>query len=203
MAEFKLPTLGYEYDSLEPFIDKETMMFHHDKHHQTYCDKLNLAIKENPELQLKETEELLEDLNSISEKIRTAVKNFGGGLVNHNFFFSILKKNTQIKGKIAEAINKKFGSFDEFKKQFSEMANKLFGSGYTWLVLNKGELEIINASNQENPLSNGQIPLLTIDVWEHAYYLKYKNKRADYVEAFFSVINWDKVNEIFVDAIGD
>ena len=194
----ELSKLPYSYDSLEPFIDSKTMEIHHDKHHKTYVDKLNAALEKHPELQKKKVEELLMDLNKVPEDIRTQVRNQGGGVFNHNFFWQILKKNTKPKAEIEKAIIKKFGSFEEFKKQFTDKATTLFGSGWTWLVMNnKKELEIIQTSNQDSPISQNKIPLITIDVWEHAYYLKYQNRRAEYIEAFFSIINWDKVNELY------
>lgn len=194
---FELKSLPYAYNSLEPFIDEATMKLHHDKHHQTYTDKFNEALKNHPELQKKKAEDLLKNLNSISHEIKQAVINHGGGYVNHNFFWEILKKDTKPKGEIEKAIIKKFGSFENFKEQFTKSATTLFGSGWTWLVLNEEELEIIQTKNQDSPLSLGKIPLLCIDVWEHAYYLKYQNKRADYIENFFHVINWNKVEEIY------
>lgn len=200
---FSLPTLPYAYNSLEPYIDEQTMKIHHIKHHQTYTDKFNAALEKFPELQKKTAEELLKNLNSIPETIRTAVKNNGGGYVNHSFFWKILKKGTKPKGDIFIAINKKFQNFDNFKIQFKEASLGLFGSGWVWLVFNPKtkEIEIIKTSNQDSPISERKIPILTIDLWEHAYYLKYQNKRADYVDAFFNVINWDKVNENYVKAI--
>ncbi|MEK6945309.1 MAG: superoxide dismutase [Nanoarchaeota archaeon] len=194
----ELPKLQYNYDSLEPFIDAKTMEIHYSKHHKTYVDKLNAALEKHPELQKKKVEELLMDLSKVPEDIRTPVKNHGGGHFNHSFFWQILKKGTKCKGEIEKAIIKKFGSFEEFKKQFSDKATALFGSGWTWLVMNnKKELEIMQTSNQDSPISQGKKPLIALDVWEHAYYLKYQNRRAEYIEAFFSVINWDKVNEFF------
>ncbi|MEK6926125.1 MAG: superoxide dismutase [Nanoarchaeota archaeon] len=195
---FQLTPLPYAYNSLEPYIDEATMKIHHDKHHQTYTDKLNEALKNHPELQKKKAEDFLKNLNLIPQEIKQAVINHGGGFVNHNFFWEILKKDVKISGEIEKAIIKKYGSYEKFKEEFTKSAITLFGSGWAWLVLNKGELEIIQTKNQDSPLSLGKTPLLCIDVWEHAYYLKYQNKRADYVEAFFHVINWKKVNEIFV-----
>jgi Fe-Mn family superoxide dismutase len=199
--EHKLPQLEYAYDSLEPFIDSETMRIHHDKHHQTYTDKFNEAIKNHPQLQNKKVEEILSNLNEIPQEIKQAVINHGGGYFNHNFFWEILKKGTKPKTEILKEINKTFGSFDKFKEEFTKAATTLFGSGWAWLVLDQNKkLEIIQTKNQDTPLSIKKTPLITIDVWEHAYYLKYKNKRADYVEAFFNVINWNKVNELFLKA---
>ncbi len=199
--KFELPKLEYAYDSLEPFIDKQTMMIHHDKHHQAYTDKFNTALEKHPELKIKNAEDLLKNLSKIPEDIRTAVKNQGGGYVNHSFFWTILKKNAKIKGKIKEAIDKKFGSFDKFKEELTNASAGLFGSGWAWLVVNEeGELEIITTPNQDSPLSIGKIPVLVIDIWEHAYYLKYQNRRPEYIENFFNVINWDKANNNFLKA---
>ena len=197
----ELPKLEYAYDALEPYIDAKTMEIHHSRHHQTYVDKLNKALDGYEELQKKTAEELIKNIDKIPEKIRTAVRNHGGGVVNHNLFFNILRKDVKISGNILREIEKEFGGFDEFKKMFSESAMSVFGSGWAWLVLNKeGKLEIVKTANQDSPLTIGKIPLLAIDVWEHAYYLKYQNRRADYVDAFFNVINWDKVNELFLKA---
>ena len=199
----ELPPLPYAYDSLEPYIDKETMIIHHDKHHKTYVDNLNKALESNKELQNKKIEELLENLDSIPQAIRTAVKNHGGGHFNHSFFWTILKKDIKPKGEILKEIVKEFGGFEGFAAQFKQAAVTQFGSGWAWLVLNPKtkKLEIMQTHDQESPISVGKIPLLVVDVWEHAYYLKYQNRRADYVEAFVNVINWDKVNENFKAAI--
>ncbi len=196
----ELPNLPYDYNALEPYFDTETMRIHHTKHHQTYVDKLNAALQNHAELQNKEVEELLKNLNNIPEDIRTAVRNHGGGHFNHSFWWPMLKKDVECSGKILNAINSKFGNFENFKKLFSEAAMTRFGSGWAWLVVNNGELEITSTSNQDSPLSDGKVPVLGIDVWEHAYYLKYQNKRNEYVETFFKVINWDKVNENFENA---
>ncbi len=194
----ELPKLDYSYDALEPFIDAETMEIHHSKHHQAYVDKLNKAL-EGTGLENKPIEELLKNLNNLPVDKKQAIINNGGGHFNHSFFWKILKKDVRIKKEILEAINKEFSSFEEFKIKFKESALNLFGSGWVWLVLNnKRGLEIIQTKNQDSPISEGKIPLLTCDIWEHAYYLKYQNKRADYVDAFFNVINWEKVNEIFL-----
>jgi len=195
-----LEPLPYAYNSLEPYIDEQTMKIHHDKHHQTYVDKLNAAIEGNAELQKKTVQELIKGIDNVPEKIRAAVRNNGGGHLNHTFFWPLLKKGTNFEGEIGEAIKNKFGSFEKFKEEFSNLAVSRFGSGWAWLVVNKGQLEIMSTANQDSPISEGKIPLLTIDVWEHAYYLKYQNKRADYAEAFFNVINWQKVNENYVNA---
>ena len=194
-----LPELGYSYDALEPFIDKETMTIHHTKHHQAYINNLVNAIK-GTDLESKSAEDLIADLNKVPENIRMAVRNNGGGHVNHSFFWPILKKDVKFTGPAADAIKAKFGGFDQFKEQFSKAAATRFGSGWAWLVMNKGELEVMSTPNQDSPLSEGKKPIVGIDVWEHAYYLKYQNRRPEYVEAFFSVINWEKVNELYLAA---
>ncbi|OGJ13187.1 superoxide dismutase [Candidatus Pacearchaeota archaeon RBG_19FT_COMBO_34_9] len=200
--KFELPKLEYKYDSLEPVIDEQTMTIHHDKHHQAYTDKLNAALEKHPELKIKNAEEMLKNLNKIPEDIRTAVKNNGGGYVNHSFFWNILKKDVRLNGKIKNEIEKKFKSFDKFKEEFTSASIGLFGSGWCWLVINENrELEIITTANQDSPLSIGKIPVLVIDLWEHAYYLKYQNKRAEYISAFWDVVDWDKVNKNFVNAV--
>ncbi len=196
----ELPELGYSFDSLEPHIDAKTMEIHHDKHHKAYVDKLNAALESKPDLQKKNAEELIKDLDSVPEEIRAAVRNHGGGHANHSFFWKVLKKDVEPKGEIKDAIHEKFGSGEAFKEKFKEAALTQFGSGWAWLVVSGGELEIVKTANQDSPISQGKIPLLGLDVWEHAYYLKYQNKRPDYVDAFFNVINWDQVNENFLKA---
>ena len=198
----KLPALPYAYNALEPYIDEQTMQIHHTKHHQTYVDKLNAALENYDDLQKQSAEDLISDLSSIPEKIRTAVRNHGGGHANHSFFCFLLCKEVDFGGDIADAIKSKFGDYDTFKEKFSNAAALLFGSGWTWLVLNNGELEIATTANQDSPLSQGQIPILGLDVWEHAYYLKYQNRRPEYISAFFNVINWEKVDENFKTAKG-
>ena len=199
---YKLEPLPYAYNALEPHIDEATMKLHHDKHHQTYVDKLNAAVEKHPELFEKEVLDLIKDLNAIPEDIRTAVRNHGGGVWNHNFFWNVMKTGTTPDGEVLKAIDHKFGSFDKFKEIFTNAALNQFGSGWAWLVVNKkGELEIISTSNQDSPVSQGLHPLLTIDVWEHSYYLRYLNKRNEYVAAFFNVINWDAVEKNYTDAI--
>lgn len=193
-----LPILPYAYNALEPYIDEQTMKLHHTKHHQAYVDKLNLALEQYIQLQKKPVEELIKNINKIPEEIRTQVRNNGGGHLNHSFFWPLLKKNVKISGEIEKAIRKKFGSYEKFKEEFSKSALALFGSGWTWFVLKNNKLEIINTQNQNSPLSENMIPLLTIDVWEHAYYLKYQNRRIEYIEAFFNIINWNKVNENYL-----
>jgi len=195
----ELPKI-FEYNSLEPFIDEETMRIHHSKHHQGYVNKLNAALEGQKELQEKSLEELISNLSSVPKEIRTAVRNAGGGTLNHNFFWTVLKKDSDFQGEISKAINKKFGSFEQFKKEFSASAASLFGSGWTWLVLNNGELEIINTQNQDSPLTQKMTPLIALDVWEHAYYLLHKNRRDKYINNFWNVVNWKKVNMFYVDA---
>jgi len=198
----KLPELSYAYNALEPYIDAQTMEIHHTKHHQAYIDKLNAALEGHADLQRRRVEDLLRNLNHVPESIRTAIRNHGGGHFNHSFFWPMLRKETSYGGRIADAINSSFGGFDKFKDQFSNAATTLFGSGWAWLVLSNNELQIIATPNQDNPVSQGKTPIIGIDVWEHAYYLKYQNRRPEYIQAFFNVINWDKVNEYFQAANG-
>lgn len=195
-----LPDLPYAYDALEPFIDKETMTIHHSKHHAAYVAKLNAALEGHSGLQAKSPEGLIADLGVVPEKIRTAVRNNGGGVVNHSFFWPIMKKDVAFGGSVAKAINETFGGLDQFKEKFTAAAVGQFGSGWAWLVKSGGNIEIMATANQDSPLSQGKKPLIALDVWEHAYYLKYQNRRPDYIEAFFSIINWDKVNEHFSEA---
>ena len=193
----KLPALPYAYNALEPHIDEQTMQIHHTKHHQTYVDKLNAALEGYDDLKRKSAEDLISDLDAVPEKIRTAVRNHGGGHVNHSFFWPLLKKGVPPNGPVIDAVARHFGSFEAFKADFSKTAALLFGSGWTWLTVADGRLEIVATPNQDSPLSLGKIPLLGIDLWEHAYYLNYQNRRPDYIEAFFQVINWDTVNDHF------
>ncbi|MFH1327126.1 MAG: superoxide dismutase [archaeon] len=196
---FKLPPLPYEYNSLEPYIDEQTMKIHHDKHHQTYTDKFNAALENHKYLQKLTPQKTLKHPKNLPEEIRQAVINNGGGYVNHSFFWEILKKNTKFKGEIAKEIKKIFGGFEKFKEEFTKAATTLFGSGWVWLALNENkELEILQTKNQDSVISQDKTPLITLDVWEHAYYLKYQNKRPEYIEAFFNIINWDKVNELYL-----
>lgn len=199
---YTLPDLPYAYDALEPYIDEETMHLHHDKHHNTYVTNLNAAIEKHPELGEKTVEELLADFSSVPEDIQTAVRNNGGGHANHTFFWEILGPNTggEPTGAIKEAIDEAFGSFEDFKEEFKTAATGRFGSGWAWLVVKDGKLAITSTANQDSPLMDGQTPVLGLDVWEHAYYLKYKNVRPEYINAFWSVVNWDKVNEYFAKA---
>lgn len=195
-----LPELPYAHNALEPHIDAQTMEIHHGKHHQAYVNNLNAALEKAPELQGKSIEELIADLDSVPEAIRTAVRNNGGGHANHSLFWEILSPNGggAPTGEIAEAIDKTFGSFDKFKEEFAAAAATRFGSGWAWLVVKKsGELAVYSTPNQDSPIMEGDTPLLGIDVWEHAYYLKYQNRRPDYIAAFWNVVNWDKVNELY------
>ncbi len=198
MQKYSLPELGYSFDALEPFIDAETMEIHFTKHHQTYVDKLNAALDKFPELYNTPLTDLIKNLDSIPEEIRTAVRNHGGGHLNHSFFWTILKINNGAgpEGVLSEMINRDFGSFENFKTQFTEAATANFGSGWTWLVKNmSGGLKIISTPNQDSPLTLGLTPVIGLDVWEHAYYLKYQNKRADYIAAFWNIINWQNIQE--------
>ena len=197
---YALPTLPYAYDALEPYIDARTMEIHYTKHHQTYIDKLNAALSDYPDFKDYSAEDLNKSLDKIPEKIRTAVRNHGGGHANHSFFWPILRKDVAYNGNVADAINGKFGDFESFKKDFSNAAALLFGSGWTWLVVADGQLEILTTPNQDSPLTLGKTPVIGLDVWEHAYYLKYQNRRPEYIEAFFNVINWEKVNEHYENA---
>jgi Fe-Mn family superoxide dismutase len=196
----QLPELPYAYDALEPFFDAKTMEIHHTRHHQTYVDKLNAAIGGHDALQGKGAEELLGNLDAIPDSIRTAVRNHGGGHANHSFWWPMLKKDVAFDGPAANAITAQYGGFEPFKEKFSNAAALLFGSGWTWLVLDQGKLDIVTTANQDNPISHGKTPVLGIDVWEHAYYLKYQNRRPDYIEAFFNLINWERVNDVFTAA---
>lgn len=197
---YKLPELGYAYDSLEPYIDAKTMEIHHTKHHQTYVDNFNKAIEGNSQFDGKKIEEIISNISNFPESVRAAVRNNGGGHLNHSFFWKLLKKDVKPSGPVVEAIQKKFGDMKKFQEQFKAAALGRFGSGWAWLILNNGELEIMSTPNQDSPLSEGKIPILSIDVWEHAYYLKYQNKRGDYVDAFYNVINWENVNENLLSA---
>lgn len=204
MAKHELPALPYAKDALEPHIDATTMEIHHGKHHATYVTKLNGALEGHADLQGKSAEELISNLDAIPSDIRTAVRNHGGGHANHTFFWQIMSPNGggEPSGAIGEAINSKFGSYDAFKEEFTQKALNQFGSGWAWLSVDNGNLEVSSTLNQDSPLMDGKTPLLGVDVWEHAYYLKYQNKRPDYVAAFFNVINWDEVNKRFEAAKG-
>ncbi len=195
-----LPELEYSYDALEPFIDAKTMEIHHSKHHQAYTNKFNEALAGHADLLALPAEKLITDLSKVPEGIRNAVRNNGGGFINHKLFWILLKTDVKFAGPAADAINAKFGGLEQFKEKFSAAAIGQFGSGWAWLVMNNGELDIMGTANQDSPLSEGKTPILCLDVWEHAYYLKYQNRRPEYVDAFFSVINWEKVNEFYLAA---
>src|SRR5436305_13932818 len=193
---YELPKLPYPYDALEPHIDARTMEIHHTKHHQTYITNVNNALKDQPALAKKSVEDLIRDLNAVPENIRTAVRNNGGGHANHSFFWKIMGsgKGGEPKGKLADDIKSTFGSFDQFKEKLAAAAVGRFGSGWAWLIKNKsGKREVISTANQDSPLMDGNTPILGVDVWEHAYYLNYQNRRPDYIKAWWNVVNWDEV----------
>lgn len=198
---FKLPDLGYSFDALEPYIDARTMELHHDKHHATYVAKLNEALAGHDELAKMDIVELISSLDKVPEDIRTAVRNNGGGHANHSFFWSIMgpKAGGEPKGGLADALKKDFGSFEDFKTKFKELALGVFGSGWAWLVMDNGKLELVATGRQDSTMMDGknQPPLLGLDVWEHAYYLKYQNRRPDYIDAWWNVVNWDQVEDYF------
>jgi Fe-Mn family superoxide dismutase len=198
---FTTPDLPYAYNALEPHIDEATMKVHHDKHHVGYTTKLNAAV-EGTEYEKMDAEALVAKRDSLPDKIKTAVRNAGGGHVNHSLFWTIMSPNGggAPSGELADAINSAFGSFDAFKEQFDAAAKGRFGSGWAWLVVNNGKLEIMSTPNQDSPLSEGKTPILGLDVWEHAYYLKYQNRRPEYIQAFFNVVNWDQVAKNFAAA---
>jgi Fe-Mn family superoxide dismutase len=204
----ELPALPYAFDALEPYIDARTMEIHHDKHHAAYVNKLNAALDKHPDFASKSLEDVIKNLNSIPEDIRTAVRNNGGGHWNHTFFWNVMGKtgDDKPKGDLADAIKKDFGSFEQFQEKFSNAGATRFGSGWAWLVVNgQGGLSVVSTPNQDNPLMDladvSGTPILGVDVWEHAYYLKYQNRRPDYLKAFFNVINWDAVAENYSGAL--
>ena len=192
---FELPKLPYAEDALEPYIDAQTMNIHHTKHHQTYVTNLNAAIEKHPELAGKSLEDLLSDLNAVPEDIRTAVRNHGGGTYNHNLFGEIMgpKIGNSPSGELTNALESAFGSFDAFKEEFTKAATTRFGSGWAWLVKKGDGLAVVSTANQDTPLSDGATPILGLDVWEHAYYLKYQNRRPEYITNWWNVVNWDEV----------
>ncbi len=201
---FTLPPLPYGYDDLEPYIDEETMRFHHDKHHAAYVNNLNNAVSKYPELKTKTVEELLLSLNSLPTEIQKTVRNNGGGHLNHSMFWQIMKPNGggNPTGELNKAITEQFGRLETFQTKFNEAGGKLFGSGWVWLALSpKKNLEIITTPNQDTPLLQGYKPIMGNDVWEHAYYLKYQNKRADYLKQWWNVINWDEVNNRYLQFV--
>lgn len=194
---FVLPRLPYDFDALEPNIDKLTMEIHHDRHHKAYVDNLNKALEGQPELLGKTIDDLLRGIKDVPMPIRQAVINNGGGHANHTMFWKIMGPNAggEPTGAIAKAINDAFGSFSKFQTALTDAAMKRFGSGWAWLILGKEKLEVVSSANQDSPYMQGQVPIMGIDVWEHAYYLKYQNKRADYVKAWWNVVNWKVVDE--------
>ncbi|MEQ2527434.1 superoxide dismutase [Bacillaceae bacterium CLA-AA-H227] len=202
MSKYELPALPYANNALEPHIDETTMMIHHDRHHATYVNNLNAALEGHDDLASKSIEELIANLDAVPEIIRTAVRNNGGGHANHSLFWTLLSPagGGNPTGEVAEAINAAFGSFDAFKAEFAKAAAGRFGSGWAWLVVDNGQLAITSTPNQDSPVMEGKTPILGLDVWEHAYYLNYQNRRPDYVQAFFNVVNWDEVNKLFAAA---
>jgi Fe-Mn family superoxide dismutase len=199
---YQVPPLPYAFDALEPYIDAKTMEIHHDKHHGAYVTNLNKALEPHPDLAALPVEQLIAQLDKVPEAIRTAVRNNGGGHANHSFFWKIMKKGGggDPKGDIATAINGAFGSFADFKTKFNEAATKRFGSGWAWLMNKDGKLGIDSTPNQDSPLMSGAKPVMGLDVWEHAYYLKYQNRRPEYIEAWWNVVNWDAISENFASA---
>jgi len=197
---FELKPLPYAYDALEPYIDATTMQLHHDKHHAAYVNNLNAAIEKYSDLQSKSVEELVTSLDQVPEDVRAAVRNNAGGHINHTMFWEIMGANASSTptGAIAEAINNSFGSFDAFKQQFNDAGTKRFGSGWVWLVRSsQGDLKVISTPNQDSPLTEGHTPIMGNDVWEHAYYLKYQNRRPEYLNAWWNVLNWEEINRRF------
>jgi|SRR5947209_16064218 len=201
---FTLPPLPYPFDALEPHIDARTMEIHHDKHHAAYVTNLNKALADSPDNTPRNIDDLIKSLDSVPEKIRTAVRNQGGGHLNHTLFWHMMKKGGggEPTSELKKALDASFGSFAQFKDKFTEAATKVFGSGWAWLVSQGNELKIVSTRNQDSPLSQGQLPLLGIDVWEHAYYLKYQNRRPEYIAAWFNVVNWDFAGERFAHRAG-
>jgi Fe-Mn family superoxide dismutase len=195
----ELPKLPYPYDALEPYIDARTMEIHHTKHHQTYVNSLNAALEKAPELQKKSLEDLLRGINTVPEAIRTAVRNHGGGHANHSLFWQVMKHQGggSPGGKLASAIQAGFGELAKFKEAFTNAAATRFGSGWAWLVARGGKLEVVSTANQDSPFMDGKTPILGLDVWEHAYYLKYQNRRAEYIEAWWNLVNWEEVAKRF------
>ncbi len=195
----ELPPLPYAFNALEPFIDEQTMQIHHGKHHQTYVNNLNAALEKHTELQAKSVEELIADIDALPEDIRTAVRNNGGGHANHSLFWQVMgpNKGGAPSGAVAEAINAKFGSFEAFQEAFAKAAAGRFGSGWAWLIKSGNGVDVTSTPNQDSPLMEGKTPLLGLDVWEHAYYLKYQNRRPDYIKAWWNVVDWDAVNKRF------
>jgi superoxide dismutase, Fe-Mn family len=204
MAGFTLPDLPYDFAALEPHIDEQTMRIHHGKHHATYVNNVNAALEKHPELQYDSIEDLMRNFDRVPEDIKTAVRNNGGGHANHSLFWRIMSPNGggEPTGAVAEAINSGFGGFGDFKEKFANAAKGRFGSGWAWLVVADGGVQVTDTANQDSPLMNGQTPILGLDVWEHAYYLNYQNRRPDYIEAWWNVVNWDEVNRRLQSARG-
>jgi len=201
---YQLPPLPYPFDALEPSIDARTMEIHHDRHHATYVNNVNAALEGHPDLANMSVEDLMKNIDRVPDAIKTAVRNNGGGHANHSMFWQIMKKGGggQPSGALADAINSTFGGFDQFKTQFSQAGAGRFGSGWAWLVVNNGNLEVTSTANQDSPLMEGKTPILGVDVWEHAYYLNYQNRRPDYIAAWWNVVNWDEVAKRFQAAKG-
>jgi Fe-Mn family superoxide dismutase len=201
---FEVPPLPYAFDALEPHVDAKTMEIHHDKHHAAYVSKLNAALEGHEGLQKKKVEEILKDINSVPEGIRTAVRNNGGGHANHSLFWEIMGPGGggQPTGTVAQAIQEAFGSFDSLKEKVNNAATNQFGSGWGWLVLADGKLDVVARPNQDSPLMEGKTPILGVDVWEHAYYLKYQNRRPDYLTAWWNTVNWSAVEQRYHQARG-
>ncbi len=201
---YQLPPLPYPFDALEPHIDARTMEIHHDKHHGAYVNNVNAALEGHPDLANMSIEDLMKNIDRVPDSIKTAVRNNGGGHANHSMFWQIMKKGGggAPTGELADAINSSFGGFDQFKDQFSKAAAGRFGSGWAWLVVNNGNLEVMSTANQDSPYMEGKTPLMGLDVWEHAYYLNYQNRRPDYVSAWWNVVNWDEVNKRYKAATG-
>lgn len=200
-SAFELPPLGYSFDALEPFIDAQTMQIHHDKHHQAYITKLNEAVAKENSLQNQTLEQLVKNISKHPESVKTAIRNHGGGHWNHSFFWTLLKTNTKPSEKMEKVITDNFGSMEQFKTNFEKAAMSVFGSGWAWVIKDGNKLAITTSANQDNPLmdisAKQGTPVMGLDVWEHAYYLKYQNKRADYLQAFWNVLNWNKVEELY------
>jgi len=202
MAKFELAPLPYDFAALEPHIDAQTMQIHHDKHHAAYVNNLNAALEKYPQFFERSAEDIIKNLSAVPEDVRGAVRNNAGGHVNHTFFWSLMsgKGGGAPSGALAEAVNKAFGSFDSFKEQFVKAGLGRFGSGWAWLIVDGGALKIVSTPNQDNPVMDGQKPILGVDVWEHAYYLKYQNRRADYLAAWWNVVDWDVVAKHYAAA---
>lgn len=202
---YQLPPLPYRIDALEPYIDALTMEIHHDRHQQAYVNKLNKALEGHPDLQDQPLQQLLKNINTVPEGVRTAIRNNGGGTYNHSLFWLMMspKGGGTPKGTLADALKKQFGSFEAFQEQFNTAAKTRFGSGWAWLSLNKkGDLQVTSTANQDCPLSDGHTPIIALDVWEHAYYLQYQNRRPDYISAWWHVVNWEFIEATYRDLVG-